>query len=248
MPQIDWTPLRNALRLCRAAGAIPPIWWRDDDAVAPTDALDTLAHDAGALGMSVHLAVIPAHATLALAAYCQTAPFLPVVHGWAHVDHSRPTEKKNEFQTPRAGARAETAEGLARMQTLFETVVPMFVPPWNRVNADIVNGLSAQGYTHLSTYGARKRQYPTVGLEQINTHIDPIYWKGHKGLVEADHLIAEAARALTDRAEGRADPVEPFGLLTHHLVHDDAIWAFSRAFLTEMRDGGATPWHLETTT
>ena len=66
--------------------------------------------------------------------------------------------------------------------------------------------------------------------------------------MDADTLIAQAVHDLEARRTGTQDPTEPYGLLTHHLVHTDAIWNFSRAFVTEMLDGGATPWTMEKTT
>ncbi len=241
----DWSPLRAALQSCRAAGCVPHLWWRDDDAVATTAALDRLASLSEQVGVPVHLAVIPAHATPELAAYVTNAPLIPVVHGWAHADHSTPDEKKNEFLTPRAGALDDAAHGLARMQDLFaDTVRRMFVPPWNRIHDNIVAALPAMGYTALSNFGPRPT--PAGGITRINTHVDPIDWKGTRGLLDAQSLIDGAARNLMDRAAFRADPTEPFGLLTHHLVHDAAIWDFSRTFLTELLQGGATPWQMET--
>lgn len=245
----NWTPLREALARTRAAQLNVPLWWRDDDAIAPTPALDHLATLAGSIGIPVHLAVIPAGATEALATYCTEAPLIPVVHGWAHYDHSQADEKKNEFMTARAGAVGDAARGLTRMQEMFTTQLqPMFVPPWNRINANVVGYLSTQGYTTLSTFGGRHAQQAAPGLTQINTHVDPILWKGNRDLVDPEQLIAQTAQILTDRCDGCADAQEPLGLLTHHLVHTPAIWAFAHDFLTEMLSGGATPWTMENTT
>ncbi|MEO0745245.1 MAG: polysaccharide deacetylase family protein [Pseudomonadota bacterium] len=243
MTNPDWSPLRAALRACRAAGTMPRLWWRDDDAVAPTHALDQLTALSETVGLPVHLAIIPAEATDALARYCDGAPVVPVVHGWAHADHSTPDDKKNEFLTPRADAAADATRGLARLRTLFgDGLRPMFVPPWNRIHAGVVARLPAMGYTTLSTYGPRPAPEAVPGLAQVNTHVDPIDWKSTRSLIDAQTLIDQAAAQLTDRH----DTDEPFGLLTHHLVHDPAIWAFAEAFLTEMQLGGATPWQMET--
>jgi hypothetical protein len=38
----DWTPLRKELAIWRAEGLTLPLWWRDDDAVTATAALDRL--------------------------------------------------------------------------------------------------------------------------------------------------------------------------------------------------------------
>ncbi len=248
MTQIDWSPLRDAMTRSRAAQIAVPVWWRDDDAIAPTPALDHLTTLAGSIGIPVHLAVIPQQATPALATYCAEAPLIPVVHGWAHVDHSQPDEKKNEFMSPRPNAQAETARAFARMTDLFAGQLrPMFVPPWNRVHGDVVSALGAQGYTAISTFGPRAQTLAAVGVEQINTHIDPIWWKKTRDLVPAQTLIEQAAQLIEERCDGRADATEPFGFLTHHLVHTPAIWAFAHDFLTEMLSGGAIPWTMENT-
>lgn len=242
----DWTPLRSALRRLRGAGLDLPFWWRDDDAVTATAALDRLAALSEDTGLPVHLAIIPAHADDTLVASMNGAPLIPVVHGWAHRDHSGGADKKNEFKTPRAEAQAETAQALARMRTLFgAALAPMFVPPWNRIGAEVVQALPAQGYTALSTFGARTPAQAAPDLTQINTHIDPIWWKGSRDLIDTTQLIAQACAHLTARTEGREDAAEPFGLLTHHLVHTDAIWDFASAFIHEVQSGGATPWTMK---
>lgn len=244
----DWTPLRTALSAYRTSGMKLPIWWRDDDAVAPTSALDRLAALSVSVGLPVHLAIIPAHAAPALAAHIDREQLIPVVHGWAHADHSAADEKSNEFMTPRASTAKDTHRALARMRTLFgPDVRPMFVPPWNRIHADVTAALPAQGYHTVSTFGPRSAPEATPGLAQINTHIDPIWWKGSRDLLDPAQLIAQTARHLDARRTGREDAREPLGLLTHHLVHSEAIWAFADTFLREMLDGGATPFTMEKT-
>ncbi|WP_420013461.1 polysaccharide deacetylase family protein [Tateyamaria sp.] len=246
MTEFDWTPLRAALAACRDAGVDVPLWWRDDDAVAMTPALSQLSQVSKRCGVPVHLAIIPAHVDEALPEALDPAQFVPVVHGWAHTDYSKPGEKKNEFQTLRCGSLAETQQALDKMARLFGARLrPMFVPPWNRINDEVAHGLVAQGYRILSTYGPRAGAR-LADLDMVNTHVDPIWWKGTRDLVAPEQLIADAAAHLTDRASGLADAHEPFGLLTHHLVHTPAIWSFSEAFLTEMQAGGARPWTMET--
>ena len=242
----DWSPLRAALARHRGDGLALPIWWRDDDAVAATPALDDLVALSARVQVPVHLAIIPAHADATLVARIDPATLIPVVHGWAHADHSGGAGKKNEFQTPRPDALSDTQRALARMRDLFGTALrPMFVPPWNRIGAGVTAALPAQGSRAVSTFGARPAREAVPGLAQINTHIDPIWWKGSRDLVDPDHLIAQACAHLEARRSGREDNTEPFGLLTHHLVHSDTIRAFCAAFLGELLDGGATPWTMK---
>lgn len=230
--RVDWSPLR------RAIGPGQRLWWRDDDAIVATAELDGLLRLSEEVRVPVCLAVIPALAQ----------PSLPrtlgpdarvMVHGWRHADTSLAGAKKSEFVSPRPAAAAETAQALAKMQALFgPRLSPVFVPPWNRISDEIAAGLVAQGYAALSTYGPRAAQRD-VGVARLNTHVDPIDWRGARGLAEPAALVARAAAQMRDY------PEEPLGLLTHHLVHTPEVTAFSRAFLLEMLDAGAVPAPIE---
>jgi hypothetical protein len=199
-------------------------------------------------GLPVHLAVIPAHATAALARTVRTDPWLvPVVHGWAHDNHAPEGAKKAEFgaHRPLPAMLAEAQQGLDRLRDLFgDRLQPMFVPPWNRITPELVQSLPALGYLALSTFTPRRAALAAPGMAQINTHLDPVAWKTHRGLADPDRLIAQLAAQLADRREGRADNDEPYGLLTHHLVHDDAVWQFAGALLTRLVAGPVRPWTL----
>jgi hypothetical protein len=237
--RIDWTPLRTELAQWRADGLELPFWWRDDDAAAPTKALDQLASLSSETEVPVHLAIIPKDATEALARDLPEC-FVPAVHGWAHVSHTPESEKNAEFGAGRAAsaALADAAMGLVRLKSLFgDRVVPMFVPPWNRIAPDVVAGLAEAGFDAVSTYNPRKSALAAPGVAQINTHIDPIFWRGHRGLVDVETLVPQIVTLLKDRRAGRTDNQEPLGYLTHHLVHDADIWEFSRQFLLEICEG-----------
>lgn len=237
----DWTSLRAELALWRAAQLDLPIWWRDDDAVQDTANLHELQALAAEMQMPAHLAVIPKHATHSLVERCACDPLLiPLVHGWAHDNHAPDGEKKAEFNHPRPGARAELAQGLSRLEGLFaERLVKVFVPPWNRISADMIEGLPALGYGALSTFTPRQRRLAAPGLVQINTHLDPINWRAGGRLHDTEALISNLTALLRARRLGTADRAEPLGLLTHHLVHDPAIWEFTRACFGELLAGGA---------
>jgi len=244
--QIDWTPLRAELAACRRDGLAVPFWWRDDDAIAPTPELEQLEALVQETQLPVHLAIVPAQTTVELANYVDGKHLIPVIHGWAHEDHSGPEEKKNEFLTDRPDLVQDSARALDRMRNLFGPVLRyMFVPPWNRVQTPLLSKLSDQGYEVLSTYGPRDHIHAVPGLIQINTHIDPIWWKGTRDLVTPETLLNAAVGHLSARRRGTEDSREPFGLLTHHLVHTPAIWAFAERFVNEMLSGGATPWTME---
>jgi hypothetical protein len=244
----DWSVLETELALWRRAGLSLPLWWRDDDAVAPSPALEQLTEMASALGLSAHLAVIPKHAKPDLADFCAGTDLLvPVVHGWSHENHAAEGQKKSEFGQSRNAALAEAAAGLARMDDLFGTeMLPIFVPPWNRIAPEVIAGLPSLGYIGLSTYTPRPAREVIAGLVQINTHIDPINWRGGGGLRSPEAVLAELVNTLKDRRKGATDLSEPLGFLSHHLVHDAAIWDFTQGCLSALLDGGAEPCNMMT--
>jgi hypothetical protein len=55
--------------------------------------------------------------------------------------------------------------------------------------------------------------------------------------------VAQTVRLLADRRTGAADNGEPLGILTHHLVHDEAIWSFCAQLAERFCAGPARPWH-----
>lgn len=241
---VDWSPLRAALSRCRNTKTPLPIWWRDDDAIEPTPALDQLSTMSDKIGVPIHLAVIPKTARNALVPFIHERHyFIPCVHGWAHIN-TAPTElKKSEFGVPRDTAKQDLKLALDRMEHLFsDGCLALFVPPWNRMDTSLQSVLASLNYSGFSTYGPRQK---TTNLPQINTHIDPVFWRGDGRLADPANLITQAIDILDARCNGEQDASEPFGLLTHHLVHVPEVWEFSVAFMTEMLDGGAYPANLK---
>lgn len=243
---INWQLLTDEFQCWQDAGITLPFWWRDDDAIAPTDQLETLIDIATDLNIPCHLAVIPKFATQNLAKRISTTDhIIPIIHGWAHENHAPKDQKKAEFGATRPieDCAVDAIQSLQRLQDLFgDQLQPLFVPPWNRINPELGQHLVAIGYDALSTYGPRKSRFAAPNLIQINTHLDPIAWRGNRSLVSSETLIAQTVELLQDRRLGRADNTEPFGFLTHHLVHDPVIWAFVKQFFTIMLEGPIKPF------
>lgn len=240
--RIDWFSVKNELALWQVAGLTLPLWWRDDDAVAATPELEQLIALSEAVNVPVHLAVIPKMAEAGLAArVVDTECLIPVVHGWAHENHAPKTDKKAEFGAARRGVNDEIQGGLARLQTLFgQCLKPMFVPPWNRIAPQHYSALVSAGFSSLSTFTPRTAPEAALGLQQINTHLDPIAWHKGKSLIATDQLVAQLVQLLSDRRTGLTDNAEPLGLLTHHLVHTAEVWEFMRQALLTLQTGPVT--------
>ena len=82
LPDSTWLPLAAELDRWSEAGRQIRLWLRDDDAVAPTPALDRLSALGERFALPVLLAVIPAQAEPALAEALRDRPsLLPCQHG-----------------------------------------------------------------------------------------------------------------------------------------------------------------------
>ncbi|MEP1611602.1 MAG: polysaccharide deacetylase family protein [Roseobacter sp.] len=238
----NWLPLRRALAQFRAHDIGLPIWWRDDDAIAPSQGLDRLRNMAQKLALPAHIAVIPGLAQKNLpGAFDTSDDLVALVHGWRHENHAPSNAKKTEFSQHNDRAAGELKQAIQTMTRLFgQQFTPIFVPPWNRIDTALFNDLQLTGYAGLSTFTPRKSRLVAPGIVQINCHVDPIDWRGTRDLIDPDAIIAHTVSLLSERLRGETDNSEPLGYLTHHLVHTPDIWTFSEQFLTELLEGGAT--------
>ncbi len=231
-----WEDLGRELDAWGEAARLATLWWRDDDAVAPTAALARLHDLTSAHGVVPALAVVPRDA----------APSLPgealLQHGYAHTNHG--LKKKAELgpERPAAGVAGELATGRRRLLDLFAgRVLPVLAPPWNRIAPEVVALLPGLGFRGLSTFRPRPAAEAAPGLAQVNTHVDLIDWRERRFAGDEPALGALIGH-LADRRLGRADAGEPTGLLTHHLVHDAPAWGFLGRLLQVTRAHPAIRW------
>ena len=217
-----WAGLEREVDAWRTTGREVTLWWRDDDAVEPSPALSRLLDMQP--GCPLALAVIPAEAKAALAGVLPDAVDV-LVHGFAHANHAAPGDRKSEYPEGRV-ALDELWQGRERLEALFdERVLPVFVPPWNRMGRDAAAALPAAGYRALSGYRGR----PEGPLPRLDTHVDLIDWRGGRRFAGTDAVLGALAAALAARRD-TSDP-RPTGVLTHHLVHDAAAWQFLECLL-----------------
>ena len=208
-------------------GRRPGFWWRDDDAVAPGEALDRLLALAERHGRQVALAVIPEAVEPALAERLAGTNATVIQHGWAHRSHAPAGEKNAELgdHRPAEAALAELAEGRARLERLFgDRFHPALAPPWEPYRARPAFPAGRGRPDRAVRLRPCARRVP--GLHLVNTHADPVDWRGSRGFAGVGRTLAPVLRHLADRRTGAADPDEPTGILTHHLVHDLEGWIF----------------------
>jgi peptidoglycan/xylan/chitin deacetylase (PgdA/CDA1 family) len=240
---MSWSGLVHELDTWAAGGRVAEFWWRDDDAADTTDALQRLIALHGGHGVPLLLAVIPARAQKRLADRLRAEADIAVCqHGWAHLNHSSPGRAKAELgpDRPAPYVLGELARGALTLDRIFGNGwLRVLVPPHNRIAPEVAAGLRAAGYVGLST--DKPRRAGLTDVAQVNTHVDIMNW-GTRAFLGDEPALELAIRHLRDKRTGQADPDEPTGLLTHHLAHDEAAWAFTDRFLGAIATHRAARW------
>lgn len=217
----SWSELHAALDGAAERGEAIRLWWRDDDAGRDHPALTRLLDLAECHDLPLALAVVPmwldaaSHARIAASRHATV-----LQHGFAHANHAPPDDRSSEL-----GGRdletilAELAHGRALLADAFGCAfLAVLVPPWNRFDAGLVERLTGCGFVGLSTFGRRGAPEAAPGLTQVNTHLDPIDWRGTRLFVGETAALGRLVAVL--------DADEPIGILSHHLAMDEAGWAF----------------------
>lgn len=240
-----WATLTIEFDAWQAAGRSATFWWRDDDATRPGEQLGRLLDLVGATPLT--LAVIPASVRGELAAavddHGRVGGRVSVVqHGYAHINHALPAEKRAEYgpHRPTAVMIAELARGREILESMFsDAFLPVLTPPWNRIARALVGHLGKAGLFGLSAFGV----WPAgVGPTVVNTHIDIIDWRGSRGFAGEDAVLRAVVTHLRACRTGEAGSAAPTGLLTHHRDHDDACWRFLNRFVAAIAGHPAARW------
>lgn len=226
-------------------------WWRDDDATEPSVALDKLAGLSDNLNIPLALAVIPSRLKPELVDFLRNRAQISILqHGYAHENHAVPGQRKLELGGTRATVKliADLKQGYQTLEQHFaERFDPVLVPPWNRMDSKLLPCLSDIGFSGISTMKVRRNAHPAPGILQVNTHLDPVNWRHTGGFIGVYPAIAILIQHLIAKRTGYRDRDEPTGILTHHLVQNDAVWRFLEDLLKFLSNHSAVSW-LDATT
>ena len=222
----SWEQFDSALDAAARRGEVIRIWWRDDDAGRDDPALSRLLDLAERQGGPLALAVVPSWLEPAAQGRIAASSRTTVLqHGFAHANHAPAGAKPIEL----GGRDVEIV--LDELQRGFDVLRDAFgaaflevlVPPWNRIDAALLPHLPDGSYRGLSVYGRRQGPQAAPGVALVNTHVDLVNWRGDRGFAGEVPILEQLIDLLeTD---------EPIGILTHHLVMDDAGWTFLERLL-----------------
>lgn len=216
--------LETELARWRQLGQAPRLWWRDDDARAPSPALDRLLQTLD--GAPLALAVVPdGDGLAALAARLADSQGVTISqHGADHVNRRAAGQSAGEHPTgaPAQEIAARVIEARRRMTDAGLQPV-FYTPPWNQLDEALPAALASSGHAALSAWGARTASQG--GLVRLDTHVDLLRWKGGGRFRGAGRFLDDLRGQFAAR-RAAGDFAAPVGVLTHHLDHDEAAWRF----------------------
>ena len=218
------------------AGKAAPFWWRDDDAQSTSTQLDDLLGISADCGAPLSLAVVPDGLENSLPERLAGLRQVQVLqHGFSHRNFAPADVRKMELGWHRSHDEivGQLRTGFERLEALFgKQFVPVMVPPWNRIDEQVIEQLKEIGFTGLSTLGPRMEHQQETGLKVVNVHVDIINWKQARCFIGESACETQIVAHLSAKREGRVDANEPTGIMSHHLVHD----AGCRQFLANLFD------------
>lgn len=218
------------LRLWAEAGRAPILWWRDDDARAPNEALDKLLDLSRRHAAPLTLAAIAGPHLAALVRRVEVEPGVEIaVHGFKHINRQPPGRGFGEV-VPEDSLEWVRAQLRATVMSFHKAGAQptLFVPPWNNLAPQLVEAMGDSCITAVSAFGQARE--PGEGPARLDTHLDVLRWKGGGRFRGRWRFLSRMRRLMAQRrTSGQWD--EPIGLLTHHMDHDTATWVFLDQFL-----------------
>ncbi len=211
--------LEAELSLWAHAGLVVPLWWRDDDAVAATPALDRLLALLSPAGAAVALAVIPSRADASLRRFVGAGCTI-WQHGWSHTFYDN-----GEFGDGRdlTAMRRDALAGQRALDALFGPGgwQRVFVPPNHCLSLEFKSSIHDLGFLGVSAGVPLTAHLP--GVREVNADVDVMDWPA--GALLPDPVLYEAvASALAERRTDTCAVTKPLGILTHHLAFRDNDW------------------------
>jgi len=241
-----WSWLQRELDRWGDSDRRADFWWRDDDASSTSTQLERLLNLHTKHSAPLALAVIPSRLDSSLGAELHRHRGVSVLqHGYSHHSHAAPGERKLELggTRMRADILSDLRQGQKILQQHFSRhFTPVLVPPWNRIDPGILAALPAIGFSGLSTMRVRRHAWPVTGLRQVNAHLDPVNWRHKGGFVGLYPALAVLIQHLVAKRNGYRDIDEPTGLLSHHLVQNEAVWRFFDDLLAFLSAHPAVNW------
>jgi peptidoglycan/xylan/chitin deacetylase (PgdA/CDA1 family) len=209
------------------------IFFRADDVAIPSTRQDRLLQLFTRHGVPLCAAVIPAWMNafrweiIRRQVGEQNHLFAWHQHGWNHRNHES-TGKKQEFGP--AASRERKHKTLVRgrdklLSIMGDQFLPVFTPPWNRLDAETMTLLRQEGFRAISRFHGNALP-PPPGLPDFPVNVDLHTRREGDPKAGWVALLDELNRALSSGT---------VGFMLHHQRMNEAAFAFLDRLLTEIQ-------------
>lgn len=239
MPERAWRGLARELDRWEAQGRACRFWWRDDDASEVSPRLERLVALSRSAAAPLLLSVIPSPHAATIFPAIADAPIGVAQHG---VDHHNRLRLGGHAQFRPSEPTSQVIGELLRAAVDLRghpQTLPIYVAPWNRLSANLLEALPAAGFEMVSAFGGPVRAYP--GLTRVDAHVDLFRWApapAFRGPV----LCLSALRLALRRRRLARTWSEPVGILTHHLRLEAEAWDFLETLLPRLSAAPGAAW------
>jgi predicted deacetylase len=247
LPLVFQLALGSELNLWARAGRAPVLWWRDDDARGPTEALEQMLELSRRHDAPLTVAAIAGPNLTALVRRCEAQPDIEIaVHGFKHLNRQPEGRGFGEIVEDDSVDWVRAQLRATVMQFHRAGAIPaLFVPPWNNLQPQLLAALPDTPIRAVSGFDQGFSE--AGGVSRLDTHLDLLRWKGGGRFRGTWRFLLRMRKLLAQRRlSGQWD--QPIGLLTHHLDHDRAAWRFLDTFLATFRISARRQLMREATT
>ena len=189
------------------------LWWRDDDAALPCVELDHLIRLTDEYAVPCSLAAIPLRAGEPLRETISHAPHIWILqHGYSHKNHAPSGSGAWELglHRPKSAVIEDLRNGMLKLSQLFkDRFVPVLVPPWNRMNSELLPYLPIMGFRGVSASYRKHGPVPPSDFRIADALCDVLTWKKKKArFVGAEQCANDLIEHLRDKRTGIVDRSE----------------------------------------
>jgi hypothetical protein len=239
-----WEDARCELDCWARRGLKARFWVRDDDASEMSAPLARLHDLATSYEITIGLAVIPGKVQPSLLQFMNDEEhrFHAMCHGWQHINYAPRGRTPAEFghDRPMSALIHDAKLAFSTFREYLTDSHVVFVPPFGQISRSMIRALPGVGFTGMSGGAGwlerrlSLRMPSWFNVPRLDVHIDPINWR-RRTAHSADTICDALVRCLRQRRIGFLSSDAPIGLLTHHLAHDEKVWAACNDILDFLR-------------
>lgn len=236
-----WQQFIDELSNWKKTNTSPIFWIRDDDITEENENIFKLINLCISNDTPLYLAAIPKKIDRKLISKTINYSECYILqHGFSHQNHAPKKHKKSEFHSSRElnVMCSEIKKGYEILVGCCrEKLLPVFVPPWNRMTDRLFPCLLKSG---LQGYSSKNTSFKVPeNLIVRDAHLDIADWKNNCKFIGETTSINMLINQLQLIRTTQNTACTPICVLTHHKVMDKESFSFLNKLIITSKEFGA---------